>query len=302
MFWCKNKVNRLHQLRKLQPVKNKTTGSFQRFLADCSALVQRLQQLWKLAIWWKKVLASLLLAAGISLPTIYFWPAKQKFTVRHLSDGSVLVENPAHASPQESPLPDGSRVTLADASYIQYPEQQHGDRREVTLSGQAKFEIAPDKRPFTVHAGNTDIEVLGTQFNVMNYTDGPTIVTLISGKIRLSNANGRIELQPGQRVTIKNGQMAKKDLEHPESCLAWAYNPPYFSFENDSLDTALREIARWYDVKISNPEDLAGDPIVGKLPRTLSLDEILDCIRVSQISALLDIKKIGNTIYVTRHQ
>jgi ferric-dicitrate binding protein FerR (iron transport regulator) len=281
-------------------VKNKTTGPFERFLSNCTALLKIFQQFWQLVTRWKKILIPILSAAGISLTTIHFWPATQKATEQHLSDGSVLVENPARAKPFPLQLPDGSRVTLADASYIRYSTQQNGNTRELTIGGQAEFEVKSDKRPFIVHAGSTDVRVLGTHFNVMNYTDEPTTVTLISGKVRISSPDGTTELQQAQQATVKEGRIETKTLANPWSCLDWAYNPPYFSFDGDSLDKVLRTLSRWYLVKISNPENLVGIPITVTLSRDTSLEDVLQVIQYIEKTAHIDIKKDGDTIYVTR--
>lgn len=67
-------------------------------------------------------------------------------------------------------LPDGSKVWLNAASSLRFPTAFTGRERTVMLTGEAYFDIAPNKNmPFKVQTGDTKVEVLGTQFNIMAY-------------------------------------------------------------------------------------------------------------------------------------
>ncbi|MGL5892491.1 MAG: FecR family protein, partial [Bacteroidia bacterium] len=56
--------------------------------------------------------------------------------------------------PVESRLSDGSNVHLNCDTRLDYPENFTGDKREVTLSGEAFFNVQRDtKKPFIIHAG-----------------------------------------------------------------------------------------------------------------------------------------------------
>ncbi|WP_431217232.1 FecR family protein [Puia sp. P3] len=71
-------------------------------------------------------------------------------------------------------LSDGSKVLLNAASSIQYPVAFAGKERRVVVTGEAYFEVAPDKsRPFRVDAGGQAVDVLGTSFDVNVYADEP---------------------------------------------------------------------------------------------------------------------------------
>ena len=60
-------------------------------------------------------------------------------------------------------LPDGSVVTLNGNSSLTYPRTFSGNTREVSITGEAFFEIQPDaSRPFLITAGTAQIKVLGT--------------------------------------------------------------------------------------------------------------------------------------------
>ena len=81
-------------------------------------------------------------------------------------------------------LPDGSRVWLNAESSLSYPGSFGGrERREVTLQGEAYFEVAPDSlHPFVVETAALQTQVLGTSFNVRAYSPEDTRVTLLRGE------------------------------------------------------------------------------------------------------------------------
>lgn len=80
-------------------------------------------------------------------------------------------------------LEDGTRVWLNADSKLVYPEQFAKDKREVSLVGEAYFEVKKDiSKPFMVQADEMNIRVTGTSFNVSGYpTDSVVMTTLDEG-------------------------------------------------------------------------------------------------------------------------
>jgi transmembrane sensor len=68
-------------------------------------------------------------------------------------------------------LPDGTKVWLNAASSLTYPVLFTGNKREVSIDGEAYFEVKKHTIPFIVNTKNQRIEVLGTKFNVNAYKD-----------------------------------------------------------------------------------------------------------------------------------
>ncbi len=78
----------------------------------------------------------------------------------------------------ELQLPDGTHVWLNAASSITYPTKFTGNNRDVTITGEAYFEVARNRSmPFRVKANDMQIEVTGTHFNVNTYTNEPFLTT-----------------------------------------------------------------------------------------------------------------------------
>lgn len=108
-------------------------------------------------------------------------------------------------------LPDGTTVWVNAASKITYPVSFVGTTREVTLEGEAYFDVKQNaEKPFIVHTINTDVEVLGTAFNLNAYTK-TVRTTLEKGKVKVNTNAASIELTPGEQAIndLKSGQMKK---------------------------------------------------------------------------------------------
>jgi len=156
-------------------------------------------------------------------------------------------------------LSDGSKVLLNAASSIQYPVAFAGKERRVVVTGEAYFEVAPDKsRPFRVEAGGQAIEVLGTSMDVNVYADEPDQrTTLLTGSVRVSGSGRQVVLAPGQQaVSGAGGGVTVTDKADLDDVMGWAHGD--FVFNNEDITSIMRKIARWYDVDISYPQGSPG--------------------------------------------
>lgn len=148
-------------------------------------------------------------------------------------------------------LSDGSRVTLNSESSITYPVSFVGNTREVTITGEAYFEVAKDaKRPFAVTAKGMRVEVLGTHFNVNTYGDQDMVqTTLLEGSVRASLDGQEMLLKPGQQSVINSaGKLQMNTGVDVDKIMAWKNND--FDFQNDDIKTIMNQLARWYDVEV----------------------------------------------------
>lgn len=172
-------------------------------------------------------------------------------------------------------LPDGSNVWLNSASSLRYPVRFSGNERNVEIIGEAYFEVAPNpKMPFRVKNTFQTIEVLGTHFNVMSYTNESTInTTLVEGSVKVVGNFGNKTLKPGQqsRVSSKGVELLMVDLEE-----VTAWKNGYFIFKSEDLQSIMRQIARWYDVDIEIHGDVAGKTFGGRISRSRNVSEVLE--------------------------
>ena len=84
-------------------------------------------------------------------------------------------------------LPDGSSVVLHAGSKLEYPVSFVGRTREVTLYGEAYFDITHNPAsPFIIHTGKVKTTVLGTAFNIKADAK-QVIVSVTRGKVRVED-------------------------------------------------------------------------------------------------------------------
>ena len=173
-------------------------------------------------------------------------------------------------------LADGTTIWLNADSKLIYPSVFTGSEREVTLEGEAYFEVADDPfRPFVVHAAGQQVHVLGTRFNIQAYGDEEDVVTTL--------VDGRVAVHvPGDSVLLKQKQQTRWDRVgrlHLETdvdvALAIAWKNGYFRFYKTDIKTIMRELARWYDVTINYAPGLKPMYFGGLIRRKDDISEVL---------------------------
>lgn len=177
-------------------------------------------------------------------------------------------------------LPDGSTVWLNAGSHVTFKENFTGNTREVTLDGEAYFDVVKNpQKPFIVHVGGYDIKVLGTAFNVKSYPPDKTVeTTLIRGLVQVTrqgeSKESPIFLRPNEKLILDkmqegNSAEAVTPEKNPDKKLvlpfaietidssvtetelietAWVYNR--LQFRGESFADLALKLERWYNVKI----------------------------------------------------
>lgn len=110
-------------------------------------------------------------------------------------------------------LNDGTVIKLNSGARLQYPMAFAKDIREVRLDGEAYFDVAHNpEQPFIVRTFASDIEVLGTEFNVNADEENKMFsTTLIEGSVKLTsklNPGREIFMHPDQTVRLIDGKLA----------------------------------------------------------------------------------------------
>lgn len=141
-------------------------------------------------------------------------------------------------------LADGSTVYLNTDTALDVALSEH-ERRIVLIQGEAEFQVAHDKtKPFSVIAGTTTTEALGTQF-IVRYQDSEGLVTLLEGKVRTSSASGtdNVTLKPGDQVAFNAGQLGEVQTTDLASTSSWRRGRLVMNFV--SLQDVVNEINRY---------------------------------------------------------
>lgn len=191
--------------------------------------------------------------------------------------------NPAGHDQRELDLADGSKIWLNAASTVKYPLTFSGKERVVELSGEAFFEIAKNPaKPFRVLIKGAEVEVLGTQFNIMAYESEPVSrTTLIEGAVNVSNGSQTIPLKPGQQAEViyeGNASTSIRLVEGVSTDADVAWRNGVFQFKSDDLPTVMREIARCYnvDIELKDKDKLPNSTVTGIFKYKDGLEKNLD--------------------------
>ncbi|KQM72897.1 hypothetical protein ASE74_21600 [Pedobacter sp. Leaf216] len=185
----------------------------------------------------------------------------------------------------EVTLPDGTKVWLNAATKLTYPYAFAKNERVVSLSGEAYFEVSKDHtRPFRVKTDAQTVEVLGTHFNINAYGDESTIkTTLLEGAVKVSAATGIVNLHPGEQSQFfpNSAKLTLNAQVDTDKEMAWKNN--IFSFDNDDLQSVMRQISRWYDVDVVYQGKIAPEKYVGEIPRNSNLAEVFKILELNHV-------------------
>jgi transmembrane sensor len=173
-------------------------------------------------------------------------------------------------------LPDKTMVWLNAESSISYPSVFAGAESNVSLVGEAYFEVAKDKQhPFKVKATTAEVRVLGTHFNIMSYAqEGQTQISLAEGSVRVDVTNDSKVLSPGQQASIKTGSshITLRNVDIDE-VINWKNG--LFQFDNTPLEQVMRQIKRWYSVDVVYEGVKPDLYITGMISRSNNVSKIL---------------------------
>jgi len=218
-------------------------------------------------------------------------------------------------------LPDSTKVWLNAGSRIRYEKNFGVSTREVSLTGEAFFDVAPDAaRPFVIHTRNIDVRVLGTSFNLKSYpADKTTEATLIRGSIEISIRNrpsDKIILKPNEKLVVNNDDsLLLKKIPHrkevrPESLVviskptyeqhsgaiietSWVDNK--LIFQDEEFSDLAKRMERWYGVSIrfdnSREEEL-------RFTGTFQKETIWQALDALKLTAKFDYSIDGNTVTI----
>ncbi|MFY0608550.1 MAG: FecR domain-containing protein [Cyclobacteriaceae bacterium] len=157
-------------------------------------------------------------------------------------------------------LPDGTTVKLNSDSKLIVPEKFEGDRREVTLIGEAFFDVSRDEdHPFVIKTEKLDVTVLGTSFNVKAYGSLTPEVAVKTGKVAVrSSKNEMLKLIPNEMVSYYNdAELHKTIISNNHNPFGWTNQQ--LVFNDESLNNVLEKISRWYGIEIEKPEGFKTD-------------------------------------------
>lgn len=232
-----------------------------------------------------RIAASWLLVAG-AIAAVYFAYHNRGNVVQLMADKQVSVKT----------LPDGTVVTLNKKSMISYNASYNKEERQVELSGEAFFSVAPDKRqPFSVRSGSLLVKVLGTSFNMKSLA-GKTEVIVETGSVKVVTTQDSVVLTAGDMITFEqdNNRLHKKPVI---SKLYNYYRTQTFNCKETPLKELVAALNNTFELQLT-----LADSSDGNIPITANFTAVPARDIVPVICATLHMSAVteGNTIRLQR--
>lgn len=171
-------------------------------------------------------------------------------------------------------LPDGSTAQLSAGSVISYHPILWPLSHTVTMEGEVYFS-GHHARGFIVKTPLGEIDVLGTSFNARTYDD-KLIVTCIDGKVKVKTEQTAVELTVDMEAMLSKGKLVTQHVPDAKSAVGWIKG--IFSFYNRPMIDVLKDVERYYGVKIGAPQCIDTLRYTGKFSQDKSAREVLTII------------------------
>jgi transmembrane sensor len=235
-----------------------------------------------------KILTSFYKYAAVLLIALLVGSLGYYFGIKNHAVYTEIISAEKHVV-NEYLLPDGSVVALNSNSKLQFPKEFKGDTREVTITGEAFFDVKHNpEKPFILNAGNIQVKVLGTSFNVNAYPGSETVEVVVeSGLVQVvTNAEYNtpetleLMLNTGEKGTLLNSQgKLEKSLNTDPNYLAWKTHN--LTFEKTPLAEVVKFLSKIYHIDIHlESENLENLVLTAQFERK-SHDFILNVIQLT---------------------
>jgi ferric-dicitrate binding protein FerR (iron transport regulator) len=184
-------------------------------------------------------------------------------------------------------LPDGTQVWLNSGSRLSYSNSFNKENRNVTLEGEAYFEVTKNtKKPFIVRGKEVAVKVLGTKFNVKSYNEDASVaVTLLEGSVHLSditNLASSLVLKPNEQATfIKENNIITNKKVNAENACEWIHGN--LIFDDEEFGQIAKCLERQYNITINiQDREIEQLHFYGKFKNSQPIDEILNIMTANQ--------------------
>lgn len=192
-------------------------------------------------------------------------------------------------------LSDGTKVWVNSGTVFQFPEQFDTKERLVYVDGEIYLEVSKDtSRPFYVKTSRMNVKVLGTSFCVSAYKEEVNqAVILREGSVMVDNrAGNKQQIHPDEMLVLVDDQMEVKQVEAYDY-ISWIDG--FLQFNQRDLGSILTQLARYYRVKITCPENLKTLKCSGKL---VLFDDVEHVLNTLQTTFSISYVKDGNEIQI----
>lgn len=254
-------------------------------------IVQQIKS-WKVAVWKVAAIAVILYALG----SMYQFVPEEKKTVVPMQSIYVPAGQRVNLT-----LSDGTNVWLNARTRMLYPAVFDGTVRQVTIDGEAYFDVMKDKdKPFVVETEKCKIEVLGTEFDIKSYSDKEDCeVALMEGCVKvvsLRKTGETLILEPNEKTSLQADGTLKVSRVNDFDVYRWKEG--LICFKKKSFLSIMNELEQYFgtQIKVENKEALKHS-FTGKFRQTDGLDYALRVLQ-KDISFVYERDDENSTIYI----
>jgi transmembrane sensor len=241
------------------------------------------------SLWFKIAAVSLLVIGLSSLWNVF---RSHNIKVRELAYNEIIVPLGEKA---QIILSDGSHVWINSASKLRYPVMFGETSRDVTLEGEAFFDVVKKHgKTFVVNTRDVKVNVLGTAFNVKCYPgDDKTQTIVVRGEVKVEDIHGdqkAIIIKPNEMATLQGRIMPDQTTSHlnlitvrkvdPESLVSW--KDQLLVFNGESFEDLTIKMERWFNVRIKIDDmELKTERYSGKFVHNETVYQVLEAIKIT---------------------
>lgn len=252
--------------------------------------------------WTSKIAATILC---IAILTYGLWAMmeerKQQAGTESTAQATLVEKISSKGQKRTLMLPDGTMVKLNAGSSITYPQEFAGNERNVSLQGEAFFEVSenPDK-PFVIDTDGLKTRVLGTSFNVRSYTDEAEIkVAVLTGKVEIRGTDGTSSVLLPTEMGIferEKASISKNKYDFRKE-IAWKDGVLYY--DKEDLKTVIKKLEMWYGVNFLVEKGVRFKGLYsGEFRNNESLEMVLEGI---SFTSDFDYQLDGDTVVITKN-
>lgn len=222
-----------------------------------------------------RIAAAVVFIVGISI----FWHYTIDHRLLSFIDKKVMLEKSTkYGEESEFLLSDGSKLKLNAGSLVHFEKTFSGTTREVSLNGEAFFDVAKNKhKPFVIKTGKLQVTVLGTAFDVKSYEDDDyATVTVTRGRVKVNSPEREYIITPNEQICFNKstGELVKRNVDAADY-IKWTTGT--LCFRKTQVKEMIRQLERQYDVKIKvNNPTILSRTVTGEYSKLSTILEALE--------------------------
>ncbi|PZR28533.1 MAG: iron dicitrate transport regulator FecR [Citrobacter freundii] len=215
---------------------------------------------------WRKIAAAVVVVAGLCIAGLWMYNNRPAEQLLAQTGNNTLTDT----------LPDGSTVTLNKESSLSYPSKFNGNKRAVTLKGEAFFHVTPNrKKPFVISVNDIEVTVVGTSFNIKT-ENGATDVIVETGIVRVTRNGQTVELHKNERLRAAQNDTLTKEKVNDH--LYNYYRTKEFVCDDTPLWKLVETLNEAYQANIIIGRKELRDQRINIVLKNESLDRVLELV------------------------